>query len=75
MADAAVIGVPDERWQERPLAAVVLRDGSSTTPAEMREYLSRWADEGSAVLTEPDDVDIVCCRACQMTFSTKEPLS
>jgi fatty-acyl-CoA synthase len=45
--DAAVIGVPDERWQERPLAAVVLKEGASATPEELREYLSgrvaRWS--------------------------------
>jgi fatty-acyl-CoA synthase len=38
--------VPDERWQERPLAAVVLQDGAETTPAELREFLGdrvvRW---------------------------------
>jgi fatty-acyl-CoA synthase len=38
--------VPDERWQERPLAAVVLEDGASATPAELREFLAdkvvRW---------------------------------
>jgi fatty-acyl-CoA synthase len=27
VAEAAVIAIPDERWGERPLAAVVLRDG------------------------------------------------
>ena len=25
--EAAVIGIPDERWDERPLACVVLRSG------------------------------------------------
>ena len=29
--EAAVVGVPDERWEERPLAAVVLREGESVT--------------------------------------------
>ena len=44
--EAAVVGVPDERWQERPLAAVVLQDDAETTPAALREFLSdkvvRW---------------------------------
>jgi fatty-acyl-CoA synthase len=46
VAEAAVIGVPDEKWQERPLVAVVLREGQSVTPAELRDFLSgkvaRW---------------------------------
>ncbi|GAA3239542.1 fatty acid--CoA ligase [Pseudonocardia petroleophila] len=37
---AAVIAVPDEKWQERPLAAVVRRPGSTVTPAELNEFLS-----------------------------------
>jgi fatty-acyl-CoA synthase len=44
--EAAVVGVPDERWQERPLAAVVLHDGVDVTPSELREFLAdkvvRW---------------------------------
>ncbi len=39
VAEAAVIAVPDERWGERPLAAVVLRDGMPTSPEELREHL------------------------------------
>ncbi len=41
VVEAAVIGIPDERWDERPLASVVLREGASVTPAELREFLSR----------------------------------
>ncbi|QRY51347.1 fatty acid--CoA ligase [Mycolicibacterium septicum] len=44
--EAAVVGVPDERWQERPLAVVVLEEGASAEPAELREFLAdkvvRW---------------------------------
>jgi fatty-acyl-CoA synthase len=47
VAEAAVIGVPDEKWGERPLAAVVLQpDADPVTPDELRAYLGdripRW---------------------------------
>jgi fatty-acyl-CoA synthase len=44
--EAAVIGVPDETWGERPLAAVVPADGATVTVAELRAFLAervpRW---------------------------------
>jgi fatty-acyl-CoA synthase len=41
VAEAAVIAMADERWGERPLAVVVLRDGEEATPDELREHLAR----------------------------------
>ncbi len=38
--EAAVIATPDEKWGERPLAAIVLKAGSSATAEELREHLS-----------------------------------
>ncbi len=46
VAESAVIGVGDERWGERPLAAVVLRPGADVSAVKLREFLSgqvpRW---------------------------------
>jgi fatty-acyl-CoA synthase len=40
VAEAAVIAVPDPKWDERPLAAVVLREGATATPDELRDFLA-----------------------------------
>jgi fatty-acyl-CoA synthase len=46
VAEAAVIGVPHPRWQERPLATVVLKPGATATKEELIEFLrprvARW---------------------------------
>ncbi|HMC68434.1 MAG TPA: AMP-binding protein, partial [Mycobacteriales bacterium] len=38
--EAAVVGVPDERWDERPLAAIVVKEGESLTAEELKAWLA-----------------------------------
>jgi fatty-acyl-CoA synthase len=40
VAEAAVIAIPDEKWAERPLACVVVREGASVTTDELKEFLA-----------------------------------
>jgi fatty-acyl-CoA synthase len=46
VVEAAVVGVPDDRWQERPLAVVVGKQGVSVTAEQLRTFLAdkvvRW---------------------------------
>ncbi|GAB3583745.1 AMP-binding protein [Amycolatopsis endophytica] len=39
VAEVAVVGVPDEKWGERPKGYVVLRPGASVTAEELREHV------------------------------------
>lgn len=40
VAEAAVIGVPHLKWDERPLAVVVLKAGAAATAEELRAFLA-----------------------------------
>jgi fatty-acyl-CoA synthase len=46
VAEAAVFGIADEKWGERPLAAVVLRSGAQVTAEKLRAFMAeqvpRW---------------------------------
>ncbi|HEY2282520.1 MAG TPA: long-chain fatty acid--CoA ligase [Solirubrobacteraceae bacterium] len=55
--EAAVIARPDERWAERPLCCVVLREGSTVNTTELTEHLSGrvakwWIPEEFAFVDE-----------------------
>ncbi len=39
--ESAVIAVPDDRWQERPLCCVVLRPGATASAEELRDFLAQ----------------------------------
>src|SRR4051794_14278276 len=40
VVEAAVIGIADEKWGERPLACVVAEDGADLSADEVREFLA-----------------------------------
>jgi fatty-acyl-CoA synthase len=46
VVEAAVVAVPDERWQERPLAVIVAKEGSGVSADDLRKFLAdkvvRW---------------------------------
>jgi fatty-acyl-CoA synthase len=49
VAEVAVIGAPDERWGERPLALVALKPGAAGGPAaekDIVQFVKGYADKG-----------------------------
>jgi fatty-acyl-CoA synthase len=55
--EACVIAMPHERWAERPLACVVVDEGASLTPDELRGHLSKlvvkwWLPDEVAFIDE-----------------------
>jgi fatty-acyl-CoA synthase len=57
VVEAAVVGVPDQRWDERPLACVVLKEGTGTGIDDLKEFLAErvakwWLPERWAFIDE-----------------------
>jgi fatty-acyl-CoA synthase len=40
VAEAAVIGLPDQKWGERPVACVVAKDGASLSAEDVKQFLN-----------------------------------
>jgi len=47
VAEAAVVGLPDERWGERPHALVVLKKDCAVTVEAVREHVAGFAAAGT----------------------------
>jgi fatty-acyl-CoA synthase len=55
--EASVVGVPDARWDGRPLACIVPREGATIEPAALKEWLDGrvarwWIPERWAIVDE-----------------------
>jgi fatty-acyl-CoA synthase len=51
IAEAAAIGLPHPKWQERPLLVVVKRPGLELTKDELRAHLSKRLPSGGCRMT------------------------
>ena len=46
VAGAAVVGVPDEKWGERPYALITLKPGESISEQDIKQHLQQFVDSG-----------------------------
>ncbi|MFW6055385.1 MAG: fatty acid--CoA ligase [Thermodesulfobacteriota bacterium] len=48
VSEAAIVGLPDEKWGERPLAMVVLKDEfrDKVTEADLKAFFAEFVDKG-----------------------------
>jgi len=46
LSEAAIIGVADAKWGERPLAILVAREGGSIDNAAVQQHVKTYAEKG-----------------------------
>jgi len=63
VAEVAVFGVPDEKWGETPVAAVVLHPGGTIEPEPLKEWTNGRVD---AKFQRVSDVVIMDAFPCNV---------
>ncbi len=63
VSEVAVVGIPDEKWSERPYALVVLKEGEKASEKDIKLFLLQFVDSGNinkwAIPTKIDIVDVI----------------
>jgi fatty-acyl-CoA synthase len=60
VSEVAVVGIPDERWSERPYAMVVLKEGAAANVDDLKNFLQQFVDDGTInKWTVPSRIDFV----------------
>ncbi len=63
VSEVAVVGIPDEKWSERPYALVVLKEGEKASEKDIKLFLQKFVDSGNinkwAIPTKIDIVDVI----------------
>ena len=63
VVEVAVFGVPDEKWGETPVAAVVLRPGETIEPESLKHWINSRVD---AKFQRVSDVIIMDAFPCNV---------
>ena len=58
VSEVAVVGIPDEKWTERPHAMIVLKEGQTANKSDIQAFLQQFVESGKiSKYTVPESID------------------